>query len=118
MNPDKPKTKIEIPIEIPKEYIPKITWTPQEDQILIHGVEKLKYSYSRISHDLIPNYFPWQCEKRYIQLKRKQKITLTIQQIQEMDLLEGQKEMAISLFHSKPLYAHSYIENIIKNQKK
>jgi hypothetical protein len=119
MNPDKPKTKIEIPIEIPKEYIPKITWTPQEDQILIHGVEKLKYSYSRISHDLIPNYFPWQCEKRYIQLKRKQKITLTIQQIQEMDfLLEGQKEMAISLFHAKPLYAHNYIENIIENQKK
>lgn len=110
--PGRPKTK-----EIPKEAPEQTTWTSQEDQVLIHGVENLKYSYKQISRYLLPNWSIWQCEKRYIRLKRKkQKITLTIQQIQKMDfLLEGQKEMAISLFHSKPLYAHNYIENIIKN---
>jgi transposase len=114
--PGRPKTKI----EIPKERIPEITWTSQEDQVLIHGVENLKYSYRQISRYLLPNCSTWQCEKRYIRLlkRKKQKITLTIEQIQEMDfLLESQKEMAISLFRSKPLYAHNYISLLIEKAK-
>lgn len=114
-HPGRPKTKIEIPKEAPEQT----TWTSQEDQVLIHGVENLKYSYKQISRYLLPNWSTWQCEKRYIRLKRKkQKITLTIEQIQEMDfLLEGQKEMAISLFYAKPLYAHNYISLLVEKAK-
>lgn len=96
-----------------------ITWTPEEDQILLQGVEELHYSYKKISRLLLPEISTWQCEKRYIQLKRQQKnrkVSLTLEQIQEMNLLPSQKEMAINLWHAKPLYAYNYIKNIIENQ--
>jgi hypothetical protein len=108
-HPGRPKTKI----EIPKERIPEITWTSEQDQILIDGVEKFHYPYKTISRILLPGMSIWQCEKRYIQLKRKgRKISLTLEQIQGMDLLPSQKEMAINLWHDKPLYAYNYIKNI------
>lgn len=113
--PGRPKIKI---CTLEEDKQEKISWTSEQDQILIDGVEKFHYSYKTISRILLPGISIWQCEKRYIQLKRKRrKISLTLEQIQEMDLLPSQKEMAINLWHDKPLYAYNYIKNIKENQR-
>ena len=86
-------------------------WTPEEESELMRLIES-GHSFRKAS--LILNKTNYMCERKYLALKRisSKKITITIEEILEMNLLEGQREMAISLFNKKPAWAVNYIKVI------
>ena len=87
------------------------TWTDEEDKALIKAMES-SCTYGKIAKQL--GRTPANCQQRYIKIQGERIPSITLEKILEMELTQGQTEMAISLFKQDPLCAQNYIANLQK----